>query len=112
MFQAVLFWEAAKDWLADTLHLTHWDLHVIVGLLLFVLFAKSFRRPLSSFLPLLPVIALELVNEAFDLSRYLLSGWPWTPRATIIEIALTLGPPFVLIGIARWYDRYAAGNEA
>lgn len=111
MFATVLFWEGAKDWLARTLHVTHWDLHVIAGLMLFVLFGRLLRRPLTSFLPLLPVALLELVNECFDLSRYLLSGWPWTPGSTLIEIALTLLPPLALALVARLRRRLQSAGK-
>lgn len=105
MFAVVLAWEATKEWLSAKLHLTHWDLHVLVGLALFVLFAKTMRRPLTSFAPLVPIGALEMLNEAFDFTRYWVSNWPWEARSTEIEVALTLGPPFVVILVARALSR-------
>lgn len=101
MFEIVLAWEAFKDWLSTTLHLTHWHLHIIVGLVLLVLFGRLMRRPLSSFLPLAPIAALEALNEISDFTRYYVSGWPWTPTATAIEVALTLVPPIIVIVLSR-----------
>ena len=111
MFAIVLSWEAFKDWLAATIHVTHWDLHVIVGVSLFKLFGRLTHRPLTSFLPLLPVAGLEAINEAFDFGRYVMSGWPWTPRSTLIEIALTLLPSMAIIAAARLARRTQSGGN-
>lgn len=97
--RVLLGWEAFKDWLSATVHLTHHQLHLTLGLLLFVVFARVMRRPLRSPLPLLPVAGLEFVNEGFDFARYYTAGWPWTPYETLVDIALTLGPPLALIAI-------------
>lgn len=99
--RAVLDWERFKDWLSASVHLTHHQLHVVVGLLLFVLAARLLRRPLRSPLPLLPVAVLELVNEGFDFARYYTSGWPWTAHETLVDIALTLAPPCLVVIASR-----------
>ena len=99
--RAVLDWERFKDWLSHSVHLTHHQLHVLVGLLLFVLAARVLRRPLASPLPLVPVAVLEAGNEGFDFARYYSSGWPWTAHATLVDIALTLAPPAALMIAAR-----------
>jgi hypothetical protein len=93
-------WESFKDWLAAAVHLTHHGLHVVLGLTLTLLFTRLLRLPLDSWQPLAIVAGLEGVNEAFDFGRYHLSGWPWTPGPTLIDIALTLGPPLTLITVA------------
>lgn len=103
--KALRFWEYAKDWLAFTFHVTHWTLHVIVGLGLFLLFKRLLRVPFSSMMPLLPIAALEAANEAVDFTRFYVSNWPWTPRSTMIEVALTLVPPSAIIGVARWREQ-------
>lgn len=107
---AVLGWERFKDWLSATVHLTHHQLHVVVGLLLFVAGARLLRRPLGSALPLVPVAVLELINEASDFARYFISGWPWTAHETLIDIALTLAPPMVLMVVARVAARIGAAR--
>lgn len=103
--RVVLAWESFKDWLSLGVHLTHHELHVVVGLLIFVAAAKLLRRRLSSFVPLLPVATLEAANETSDYARYMLDRWPWTAYETVIDIVLTLGPPILLIltmRLARW----------
>lgn len=97
----VLAWEDFKVWLSPAVHLTHYQLHVIVGLLLFFGFAFVLRRPPTAVLPLAPVAVLELANEASDYTRYAIDNYPWTPRETLIDIALTLGPPICVILVAR-----------
>lgn len=101
MLSIVLAWETFKDWLAATVHLTHWDLHVILGLGLLIGFGRVLRRPLRSFLPLLPVAVLELLNETLDFLRAYIPHWYWNAHDTAIEIALTLVPPLALILLAR-----------
>ena len=112
MFEIVLAWEAFKDWLSTTLHLTHWHLHVVVGLVLLVLFGRLMRRPLRSFIPLAPIAVLEAINEISDFTRYYVSDWPWTPTSTAIEIALTLVPPTAVIVLAKCWPliEEAAGS--
>jgi hypothetical protein len=101
MFRIVLAWEATKEWLSHSFGVSHLTLHLLVGLGLFFLFARLMRRPIASPLPLLPVAVLELLNEASDLTRYLVSGWPWSPSKTAVEVAMTLVPPFIVMLLAR-----------
>lgn len=101
MLTIVLAWETFKDWLAATVHLTHWDLHVIFGLAFFFIFGRLLRRPPTSFLPLFPVASLELGNEVLDFLRAYLPHWNWNAHDTAIEVALTLGPSLVVILLVR-----------
>lgn len=102
IYQMLLEYEIAKNWLSDHLHLTHHDLHVILGLGLTFLFGRLMRLPLGSWRPLLIVFALEMINEGFDFARYRADDYPWTPWPALIDIALTIGPPFVILLAARW----------
>ncbi len=101
MLSVVLAWEGFKDWLSATAHLTHWDLHLLLGLGCFVLFARLLRRPLTSFAPLVPVAMLEAVNEGLDFLRAWIPHWAWNGRDTLVEVALTLVPPLLLAMVAR-----------
>lgn len=102
MFSIVLDWEAFKDWLSSSVHLTHHDLHLLLGVGLTLAFGRILRRPLGSWLPLLIVAALEMINETSDFTRYYVSKWPWTPLPTLIDIVLTLLPPLAIVLAARW----------
>ena len=97
----VLAWERFKDWLSAAVHLSHHQLHVVVGLLLFVAFAHLLRRSVRSVVPLLAVAVLEALNEVSDFARYYFSGWPWTAHETVVDVELTLAPPLALLVVAR-----------
>ena len=58
--------------------------------------------------PLLIVLALELVNEALDFTRYYIDGYPWGPGPMLVDIALTMLPPLAIVLAARWdsFDFY------
>ena len=103
--KSLVFWERAKDWLAATFHVTHWTIHVVVGLALLVVFGRLLRVPLRSPWPLLPIALLEAINEAVDFARFHVSHWRWTPTPTLIEIALTLVPPATVVVMARLATR-------
>ena len=101
MFQIVLGWEAFKDWLSSTVHLTHLDLHLVLGLALTIALGWMMDKPLGSWTPWLIVLGLETLNETSDFLRYHLSHWPWTPRETLIDYALTMIPALAIIVAAR-----------
>lgn len=102
MFRIVLAWEATKNWLSSSTSLTHHDLHLIIGVLLTLTFTRIMRLPLGSWLPLIIVLGLELVNEVSDFTRYYVSGWPWEPGPTLIDIYLTMLPSLAITLVARW----------
>lgn len=102
MFQIVLAWEAFKNWLSDTLVLTHHDFHLLLGVGLTLGLGWVLRRPLGSWLPLGIVLALELVNEAFDFTRYYVDSYPWGPGPMLFDIAITILPPLAIVLAARW----------
>lgn len=96
LFTVVLAWEAAKERLALSIHFSHEALHVLVGVMLFMLSAVVMRRPVRSLRPIVPVAVVELINEAFDFTRYYVSEWPWSPQSSMIDVALTLLPPTMI----------------
>lgn len=102
MFAIVLDWEDFKVWLSATVHLSHHDIHLILGLALTLGLGAVLRRPLGSWLPLLIVFGLEVINELFDFIRYYVPGWPWTPKETLIDIAITILPALAILFAARW----------
>lgn len=108
MFAIVLGWEAFKDWLSATVHLTHLQLHLVLGLTLTVAIGWAMRVPLGSWRPWWAVFGLEMLNETSDFTRYYVSNWPWTPWATLREIAVTMLPPLMLVLAARWWRHRAA----
>lgn len=102
MIALVLDWEAFKVWLTATTGLSHHDWHLLLGVLLTLGFTRLLRLPLGAWIPLLIVLALELVNEALDFTRYHIDGYPWGPGPMLVDIALTMLPPLAIVLAARW----------
>jgi hypothetical protein len=102
MVAVVLDWEAFKVWLTATTGLSHHDYHLILGVLLTLGSGWLLRRPLDSWLPLLIVLGLELLNETSDFIRYRIGGYPWGPKPMLVDIALTMLPPLAIVLAARW----------
>lgn len=67
---------------------------MLLGLGLTLGFTWALRRPLV-------VLALELINEISDFTRYYVVGWPWTPGLTLVDIALTMAAPLVITSVVR-----------
>lgn len=109
MVQIVLEWEAFKVWLSASSGLAHPVIHLIVGVLLTIAFTVLLRVPLGSWRPLLIVLAFELVNETSDFARYYIGGYPWGPLPSLIDIALTMVPPLVIVVAARLVARHPRG---
>lgn len=112
MFKIVLGWEAFKVWLTTETTLSHHDYHLLLGVLLTLGFGWLLRRPLGSWLPLLIVLALELVNEVLDFVRYYVDHYPWGPGPMLIDIALTMVPPLAIVLAARWEARTGGRQRA
>lgn len=102
MFGLVLDWEDFKVWLSAATHLTHHDIHLILGVVLTFALGRALRRPLGSFVPLAIVLGLELINEALDFLRNIVPGWPLEYREAAIDVAITVGPALLIILAARW----------
>lgn len=96
-----LLWTVTKDWLSAMLHLTHTDLHLVLGIVVTLLFGRLLRRPLTSWLPLLPVAVLEFINEGLDAltTRLTSAGQRWFE--TMVGVAATLLPSALIIAAAR-----------
>lgn len=102
MFDLVLDWEAFKVWLSAASGLSHHDWHLLLGVLLTLGLTWLLRLPLGAWTPLVIVLALELVNEAFDFTRYRVDHYPWGPGPMLVDIALTMVPPLAIVLAARW----------
>lgn len=102
MFFVILDWEIFKNWLTDNSGLSHHDIHLILGLVLTFGIGWMLRRPLGAWLPLGIVLMLELINETFDLVRNLVPGWPLMWGEAAFDVALTVGPPLLIVLAARW----------
>ena len=66
--------EPLKTALSETLHLSKDALHIHVGLVIYLVAAGLTRRSLGSVVPWLILLALEAINEGFDLLHDLRYG--------------------------------------
>lgn len=109
MIPASLQWTraSADDWYQVKLFLEHASgfsmdaLHVIVGVLLQLGIAVLFRSSVARPLPLLSVLALELVNEASD---FRVETWPQPGMQfgeSAKDVIMTMAIPTLIFLIAR-----------
>ncbi len=98
-------WEETKYFIEHSIAFSSDALHVITGVLLQQLFAAILRRPVSSFWPWLPVLALTLANEAADLwfDQWPHPGMQYGEGAR--DVLLTMFLPTVLMLSVRWLPR-------
>lgn len=73
LMTAMSSWHQGKLFIEHAVAISHNSLHIFVGVLLWIAFGLLFRRPLTSWLPWLWVLALILWNEAVDLW---IEQWP------------------------------------
>jgi hypothetical protein len=64
---AIAWWHQAKLFIEHAVALDHDALHVIVGVLLWIVLGLVVRRPLASWVPWLLLFVIILWNEAVDL---------------------------------------------
>jgi hypothetical protein len=95
-------WHEGKLFIEHAIAINHDALHVIVGVLFWLLFGLVLRRPLSSWYPWLWLLALILWNETVDLW---VEQWP-DPGQQYGEgakdVLLTMFLPTVLMFTVRW----------
>ena len=98
---AMTSWHEAKLFIENSVSITHDALHVIFGVLAWLLFALMLRRPIGSWRPWLWLLALIAWTETVDLW---MERWP-DPRMQYAEgikdLLLTMLVPTVLLLAAR-----------
>jgi diacylglycerol kinase len=113
---AILQWTrvSAADWYQVKLFIEHATgfsmdaLHVIVGVLLQLAFAFLFKSSVARALPLLSVLALELVNEASD---FRVEIWPQPGMQfgeSAKDVILTMVLPTLIFLVARYRPKLLA----
>lgn len=98
---AMMSWYRAKVFVEHAIFFSSDALHVIAGVIVWLLLALALRRPLSSSLPWLGLLALLLCNEAVDLW---VERWPDPAMQygeSAKDILLTMVLPAVLMFATR-----------
>ncbi len=101
-YQIKLFVEHASGISMDALHM-------LVGFVIFLLAAMMFRRGIASPRPWFALLALELLNEAYDLH---VERWPNIGHQLgegFKDILLTMAIPTLLLLTARLRPQWLAG---
>ena len=88
-------------------------LHIYAGVLGQLAAAALFRRPIASVLPLIPLLAFELVNEWYDMQSF--GGAAAVPEdfwgAAASDIIHTMALPVVLCLVARFAPTLMVGKD-
>ena len=113
---AMMSWYQAKMFVEHAMFFSSDALHVIAGVIVWLLLALALRRPVSSWLPWLGLLALLLCNEAVDL---------WVERGpdpamqygeSAKDVMLTMALPALLMAAARMrpqlFTRRRRGSDA
>jgi len=101
IFSAMGSWHQGKLFIEHSLRIEHGTLHVIIGVLVWLVAALLTRRPISSWWPWLWLLALILWNETVDLwnERWPDPGQQYGEGAK--DIVLTMFVPTILMIAAR-----------
>ena len=94
-------WHQGKLFIEHAVRISHDSLHVIVGVLVWLVVAFLSRRPLTSWVPWLWALAFILWNETVDLwsERWPDAGMQYGEGAK--DVALTMLLPTLLMFAAR-----------
>ena len=98
---AMASWHQGKLFIEHAVQISHDSLHLIVGVLVWLVLALVSRRPITSWIPWLWVLAFILWNETVDLwtERWPDAGMQYGEGAK--DVALTMLLPTVLMLAAR-----------
>lgn len=108
---AMMSWYEAKIFVERAVFFTSDALHVIVGVMVWLLFALLLRRPVSSWRPWLCLLAVLLCNEAVDLW---VEQWPdpgMQYGESAKDLLLTMALPTLLLVLTRVRPQLFAGRE-
>lgn len=94
-------WHQGKLFIEHVVAIEHGTIHVIVGVLFWLLAAILVRRPITAWRPWLWLLALILWNETVDLWTERWPDYGWQYGEGVKDVALTMIVPTVLLFAAR-----------
>lgn len=101
LIDAMSSWHQAKEFVEYLVAINHDALHLMVGMLVWLVAAMLLRRPITSWYPWLWTFAIILWNEAVDLWVEI---WPEPGRQYgegVKDLVMTMVVPTVLMIAAR-----------
>ena len=104
-YQVKLFIEHASGISMDALH-------ILAGFILFLIAARLLRTAVSSSLPWLTLLVLELLNEAYDLHVELWPNLGSQLGEGAKDILLTMALPTILLTAARLRPQWLVPRSA
>ncbi len=109
---AMISWHQGKLFIEHAVTINHDALHVIVGALLWILFAMILRRPITSFYPWAWTLAVIMWNEAVDLwtEQWPLPGQQYGEGAK--DLLLTMVIPTLLALSVRFVPSLIRSSPA
>jgi hypothetical protein len=94
--------QSAKLEIVSALGLSKDALHIYVGLLVFFAAVAILRKSLRSLIPLVLVLAIAVLAEAFDARDDIADLGHWRIKASIRDILNTMFWPAILCVLARY----------
>lgn len=101
VFATMTSWHQGKLFIEHAISVSHDSLHIFVGIIVWVSAGLLLRRPLTSWVPWLCVVAAILWNEAVDLVLERWSDPGWQYGETAKDLVLTVVLPTILMFAAR-----------
>lgn len=103
-------YQLAKLHVVQAVGLSKDALHVYVGMLVFLAVVLLFKKPLSSLVPLVAVLGVALLGEAFDARDDIATFGTWRVGAGVHDIVNTTFWPAVLSMVARFRSASGGGR--
>lgn len=104
-------WYQFKIALTEATGVSQDALHILVGVGIQLLLGAVLRRGVSSVLPWIIVLVLEMGNEWSDLQ---LEVWPDRPQQwgqSIKDLLVTMAVPTTMLVLARWAPGLLVGSQ-
>ena len=98
-------YNALKTEISQALGITKDALHIHLGLAIFLGVAFIFRRPLTSLIPWLALLAFELVNELMDMFHLHNGTIGFEIGDSVKDVLNTMFWPTIVLLAARWIRR-------
>lgn len=100
---AMMSWHQGKLLIEHSFAFSHDSMHIVVGVMVWLLAAMLTRRPITAWQPWLWAFAVILWNETVDLvtERWALSDRGWQYGEGLKDLTLTMVVPTILMIAAR-----------
>ena len=109
---SILGWYQVKLFIEHASGISMDALHILAGFILFLIAARLLKAGVSSPLPWLALLALELLNEAYDLHVELWPNLGSQLGEGAKDLLLTMSLPTLLLLMARLRPQWLVSRSA